>query len=90
MSASRLAEMFADARSQGRAVFMPFMTAGLPDLETAPDLFAQLATDGADAFEVGIPYSDPLMDGPVIQSASQLALAVGHVFDRTGAGGVGG
>lgn len=80
MSSAQLAEMFAGARQQGRAVFMPFMTAGLPTVDTAPGLFDQLAADGADAFEVGIPYSDPLMDGPVIQSASQRVLNAGVTF----------
>ena len=59
---------------------MPFMTAGLPDAERSVSVFEQLAEAGADAFEVGIPYSDPLMDGSVIQEASARALDAGMTF----------
>src|SRR5680860_1739682 len=58
------------------------MTAGLPTPAVSPRLFAAMAAAGADAFEVGIPYSDPLMDGPVIQRASTAALAAGTNLDR--------
>ncbi len=75
-----LASMFATARHAGRPVFMPFMTAGIPDQDSSPAVFEQLAADGADAFELGIPYSDPLMDGPVIQAASARALDGGMTF----------
>ena len=54
----------------GRTVFLPFMTAGLPDPAGSPDVFAAMAAAGADGFEVGIPYSDPLMDGPVISGGA--------------------
>ncbi len=80
MSATRLAEMFTTAREQGRPVFMPFMTAGVPDHARSLAVFERLAADGADAFELGIPYSDPLMDGQVIQAASALALDGGMTF----------
>jgi len=59
------------------AALLPFMTAGLPTPAVSADLFVAMADAGADAFEVGIPYSDPLMDGPVIMQASQVALAAG-------------
>ena len=59
------------------AAFLPFLTAGLPTPAASADLFVAMADAGADAFEVGIPYSDPLMDGPVIMQASQAALAAG-------------
>ena len=61
----------------GRTAFLPFMTAGLPDPDSSPRLFAAMTDAGADGFEVGIPYSDPLMDGPVIQRGSEAALAAG-------------
>ena len=80
MSGSALAAMFAAARERGRPVFMPFMTAGIPDQDRSLAVFEQLAADGADAFELGIPYSDPLMDGPVIQAASARALDNGMTF----------
>src|SRR5690606_35947118 len=53
------------------------MTVGLPSPAASADLYVAMADAGADAFEIGIPYSDPLMDGPVIQQASQQALAAG-------------
>ena len=79
MSRRRLDELFAAARSDGRTLFLPFMTAGLPDLDTSPALFEAMSGDG---FEVGIPYSDPLMDGPTIQQAGQQAIAAGATFRR--------
>lgn len=60
-----------------RTALLPYLTAGLPTPAISPDLFAAMAEAGADAFEIGIPYSDPLMDGPVIQQASSAALAAG-------------
>ena len=59
------------------AALLPFMTAGIPSPAHSSDLFVAMADAGADAFEVGIPYSDPLMDGPVIMAASEAALAAG-------------
>jgi tryptophan synthase alpha chain len=56
---------------------MPYMTAGLPTPDESADLFVAMAEAGADAFEVGIPYADPLMDGPVIQAAGDRALRAG-------------
>ncbi len=76
-----LREMFTAARAEGRAVFLPFMTAGLPTPAASPAMFQALAAGGADGFEVGIPYSDPLMDGPTIQRGSDVALAAGAGFD---------
>ncbi len=78
----RLEEMFDRTRRSGRAAFLPYMTAGLPDLATSIDLFAAMADAGADGFEVGIPYADPLMDGPVVQAAGARALAAGVDVDR--------
>lgn len=56
---------------------LPFLTAGLPDPANSSDLFVSMAEAGADAFEVGIPYSDPLMDGPVIMRGSEASIAAG-------------
>jgi tryptophan synthase alpha chain len=69
-----LGEMFAGL---GRTALLPYLTAGLPTPAASPALFAAMAEAGADAFEVGIPYSDPLMDGPVIMRGSEAALAAG-------------
>ncbi len=80
MSRDRLDELFADRRRSRRTLFLPFMTAGLPDLDHAPSLFEGMA---GDAFEVGIPYSDPLMDGPTIQEAGRRAIEAGATFARS-------
>jgi tryptophan synthase alpha chain len=75
--AQQLARLFADVRSQQRAALLPYLTAGLPDPDTSVALFEAMAEAGADGFEIGIPYSDPLMDGPVIAEAGARSLAAG-------------
>ena len=82
MSVSRLAELFRTSRAEGQAVFMPFLTAGLPDMNSRVVAFQAMADAGADAFEVGIPYADPLMDGPTIQEASDRARAGGTTLSN--------
>ncbi len=77
MSRQTLVDLFAKCRSENRAALMPYMTAGLPTPKDSARLFVAMAEAGADAFEVGIPYADPLMDGPVIQAAGDKALAAG-------------
>ena len=81
MSEQRLAELFDECRREHRAALLPYMTAGLPTPETSLDLFVAMADAGADGFEVGIPYADPLMDGPVIQAAGERALTAGSGVD---------
>ena len=61
---TRLSEMFARARAEKRLALMPFMTAGYPDLDTSFELMRAMVEAGADAIEVGIPFSDPLAEGP--------------------------
>ncbi|HRE46560.1 MAG TPA: tryptophan synthase subunit alpha, partial [Aggregatilineales bacterium] len=68
---------FARAKAEGRAAFMPFFTVGYPTLPDSIEALVALAESGADALEVGMPFSDPLADGPVIQHASNVALAQG-------------
>src|SRR5690606_14281037 len=69
----------------GRSALMPYVTAGDPDLESTERLVDGLIRGGADMIELGIPYSDPLADGPTVQAAGQRALAAGTsvqgVFD---------
>lgn len=79
---ARLEDMFATARSEDRAVLLPYLTAGIPSIDDSVELFAAMAEAGADGFEVGIPYADPLMDGPVIMRAGELALERGVTTDR--------
>jgi len=78
-----LASMFADARAQNRAVLLPYLTAGIPTIEDSVELFVAMADAGADGFEIGIPYADPLMDGPVIMEAGERALSRGVTVDRS-------
>ncbi len=81
MTAERLTDLFRAVRAEGRTAFLPFMTAGLPDPAHSIDVFVAMSEAGADAFEVGIPYSDPLMDGPTIQEGSARALARGMTLE---------
>ncbi|GJL81990.1 MAG: tryptophan synthase alpha chain [marine bacterium B5-7] len=80
---SRLDRRFAELRSKGRAGLVTFVTAGDPDPETAFDILCQLADAGADVIELGMPFSDPMADGPAIQAASQRALANGMTLVKT-------
>src|SRR3989442_13106910 len=71
---SRTAETFADLKRDGGCGFIPFITAGDPDLKTTHDLIVELAGAGATLIELGVPFTDPMADGPVIQRASERAL----------------
>ena len=71
---SRLSKIF----KKRKKCFIPFVTAGFPDLETTEKLILSLAKSGADIVEIGIPFSDPIADGPVIQEASMAALKNGY------------
>jgi len=74
---SPMARCFEALRAQGRCALMPFLTAGDPDLTTTGQVLLALQAAGADLVELGIPYSDPLADGPVIQAAASRALRAG-------------
>jgi tryptophan synthase alpha chain len=80
---SRIAARFAELRALGRAGFIPFITAGDPDPETSSELLQKLAGAGADIIELGVPFSDPMADGPAIQAASMRALKAGMSVKRT-------
>ncbi len=71
---SRISETFKRIRQDGRRALIPFITAGDPDIETTRALIIELARVGASIIELGIPFSDPMADGPVIQRASERAL----------------
>ncbi|HLN32280.1 MAG TPA: tryptophan synthase subunit alpha [Gemmataceae bacterium] len=73
--------LFHSLRSQGRKAFMPFITAGDPDLQTTVLLCRMLARHGANLIEIGFPYSDPIADGPVIQASYSRALTKGVRVD---------
>ena len=72
---SRIAGVFTALKDQGRQALIPFVTAGDPSLETTLPLMHALVEAGADIIELGVPFSDPMADGPVIQRASERALA---------------
>lgn len=74
---SRVAAAIDRARAAGRGAFVGYLPIGFPDLETSIEAAVTLAENGADILELGPPYSDPVMDGPVIQEATQAALAAG-------------
>jgi tryptophan synthase alpha chain len=71
---SRITEKFRALKNAGRKAFIPYITAGDPDLATTESLLLALAEAGADVIELGVPFSDPMADGPVIQRASERAL----------------
>jgi tryptophan synthase alpha chain len=73
----RLADTFDHLREAGRGGLVAYVTAGDPDAATSEEILVALADGGADVIEVGVPFSDPLADGPVIQRASERALAAG-------------
>ncbi|MFH0911290.1 MAG: tryptophan synthase subunit alpha [Planctomycetota bacterium] len=74
---SRIRETFARLQAAGRAAFMPYLTAGDPDLDTTRRLVLAMEAAGANLVEVGIPFSDSIADGPTIQLANERALARG-------------
>jgi tryptophan synthase alpha chain len=80
---SRIAGRFAALRRQGRAGLVTYLVAGDPDRDTSARLFAGLAGAGADLIEIGMPFSDPMADGPVIQAAGQRALKAGMTLRGT-------
>jgi tryptophan synthase alpha chain len=82
VTTTTLSERFAALRAARRRALICYVTAGFPDESATVDLMRGLADAGADAIELGIPFSDPLADGPVIQASSQRALARGMTYDR--------
>jgi tryptophan synthase alpha chain len=73
----RIGERFEALRSRGERALIPFLTAGDPDLETTEALILCMAEAGADLIEIGVPFSDPIAEGPTIQRASERSLANG-------------
>lgn len=74
---SRVTEAFNKLKLENRKGFIPFITAGDPDLSTTQELIVELARVGSTVIELGVPFSDPMADGPVIQRASERALRHG-------------
>ena len=78
----RIADAFQTLKSTGTRGFIPFITAGDPDLETTEKLLIELSRGGATVIELGVPFSDPMADGPVIQRASERALKHAYGIDE--------
>lgn len=74
---SRLANTFARLKKEGRAAFVPFITAGDPDMDISFAILEQLPAAGADVIELGLPFTDPMADGPAVQASSVRALKSG-------------
>ena len=82
ISSNRVDQRFALLRGTKRKALVCYVTAGYPDIEESAVLIRGLEEKGADVIEVGLPFSDPIADGPIIQESSQRALAAGMNFDR--------
>ncbi|MGB1118271.1 MAG: tryptophan synthase subunit alpha [Parvibaculales bacterium] len=80
---TRLDRKFAALQSAGRRAFIAFVTAGDPDPETSFSILSGLPAAGADIIELGMPFTDPMADGPSIQAASQRALKAGQTLEKT-------
>jgi tryptophan synthase alpha chain len=74
---SRIASTFSALKAQGRKALIPYVTAGFPFADITPELMHGMVAAGADVIELGVPFSDPMADGPVIQKAGEKALALG-------------
>ena len=81
-SSDRLTRKFALLRETQRKALVCYATAGHPDVERSIELLQGLEDAGADVIEAGVPFSDPIADGPIIQESSQIALAQGMTLDR--------
>ena len=78
----RIEKTFAELKKKSEKALVAYITAGYPDLVTTRALIPALAKAGVDILEVGVPFSDPTADGPVIQAASQAALKKGTTLSR--------
>ena len=80
---TRIDTRFAELKKQGRAAFVTYVMAGDPDPATSLEIVKALSTSGADVIELGIPFTDPMADGPSIQAAGLRALKVGMTLKKT-------
>lgn len=83
MQETRIDRRFAKLKAEGRAGLVTFITAGDPDFETSKQILFGLPQAGADIIELGMPFSDPMADGPAIQASSLRALKGGHKMSKT-------
>ena len=80
--AAAIEAMFAAAKAEGRAAFLPYYPIGYPTVDESLAAIEAMAAEGVDGFEIGVPFSDPLADGPTIQAATQIALENGVTVRR--------
>ena len=80
---TRIDRRFADLKKEGRAALVTFLTAGDPDYATSLAILKNLPAAGADVIELGMPFTDPMADGPAIQASSQRALKGGQTLKKT-------
>jgi tryptophan synthase alpha chain len=80
---TRIDQRFAALKKEGRAALVTFLTAGDPDAETSLAILQALPRAGADVIELGVPFTDPMADGPTIQASSQRALKAGQTLRKT-------
>jgi len=82
---NRIDKVFSELRAENKKALITFVTAGDPDIETTEQIIYEMELNGADIIEIGVPYSDPVAEGPVIQAANERALKNGtrisHIFD---------
>ena len=83
MATSRIDRRFAKLKAEGRPALVTFVTAGDPDTDTSLEILKALPKAGADVIELGMPFSDPMAEGPPIQLSSQRALAAGQTMAKT-------
>src|SRR5579872_6756181 len=80
---TRIDARFADLKTQSRSAFVTFVMAGDPDLATSLEILKALPAAGADVIEIGMPFTDPMADGPAIQAAGLRALKSGATLKKT-------
>ena len=83
LATRRIEDRFAALAAQGRAGLVTFVTAGDPDLPTSASILSALVRAGPDIIELGMPFSDPMADGPAVQASSQRALKAGQTLAKT-------
>ena len=81
LGVERIGAAFATSRAEGRSALMPYLMAGFPDLETSISVAEAYVAAGADLVELGVPFSDPLADGPTIHAAATAALRAGTTLE---------
>jgi len=80
---NRIDKKFKDLKKNKKKAFIPYVTAGDPNMKTSEKIILALASSGADIIELGVPFSDPLADGPTIQAAIQGSLKAGCTVKKT-------